>query len=753
MIKTTQREVLALAVAMATFAGSSAFAEGTSSLMEEVLVTAEKRSESVQDVSASITALSPEMMARAGIDDVTRLEHIVHGMRMGMSGNEARIAIRGTRSNNVGTEGEQTVGIFQDGVYVATSTQALGSYVDLERIEVLRGPQGTLYGRNTFGGAINVISKAPDFDATSGSVMTLFGGKNRRKMQGVLNLPLSDTFAMRLVGMTDEHDGYITNSFAAGTDDDLDNQDTTYIRMTAAWQPTDEFQATLRYSESSKDTNSTAIWGYQQVGGYVDGVYQDGHVYQFEGATQDAGPWNVSRNESSAAVLDDESITLELSYDLSFATAKLTVNQTDFEGVQFYDSDYSDAGSVSEQPGKFIGWNSSQEDSSSELQLTSNSDGALQWTLGYYQFKQESDWGWIGSDYDGNGTNVKYIWGHNMYESESTAIYGNATYSMTDSVRLIAGIRSNEDKKGRVGSINTWDDTLWKAAIEVDLSEDTMVYGSVSTGFRAGGANGAAIVATLAAEGIDADLYNPEFVTAYEAGIKTVLQDGRMTLNAAIFMNEYTDMHAQSFVVLNGGASEYTMNGGEVDATGLEVEMQWAPSDKWYITANVAFLDAEFGTYDMAALAGLGSLGGRQVDLDGNGTLDSLSLKGYAPALAPELTAGFQVSYDINLGDMGTLTPMLQGTYTSDYYAHDINVAPAEQKAHTKSDLRLIWDSGDNVKVEAYILNIEDEAVMNRAVVFGPGVSGTVAEGKSVASVQSNWSRPRTWGMSISYDF
>jgi iron complex outermembrane receptor protein len=451
--------------------------------------------------------------------------------------------------------------------------------------------------------------------------------------------------------------------------------------------------------------------------------------------------------------LDDESITLELSYDLSFATAKLTVNQTDFEGVQFYDSDYSDAGSLSEQAGKFIGWNSSQEDSSSELQLTSNSDGALQWTLGYYQFKQESDWGWIGSDYDGNGTNVEYIWGHNMYESESTAIYGNATYSMTDSVRLIAGIRSNEDKKGRVGSINTWDDTLWKAAVEVDLNEDTMVYGSVSTGFRAGGANGAAIVATLAAEGIDADLYDPEFVTAYEAGIKTILQDGRMTLNAAIFMNEYTDMHAQSFVVLNGGASEYTMNGGEVDASGLEVEMQWAPTDKWYITANVAFLDAEFGTYDMAALAGLGSLGGRQVDLDASGTLDSLSLKGYAPALAPELTAGFQVSYDINLGDMGTLTPMLQGTYTSDYYAHDINVAPAEQKAHTKSDLRLIWDSGDSVRVEAYILNLEDEAVMNRAVVFGPGVTGTVAEGSSVASVQSNWSRPRTWGMSISYDF
>lgn len=753
MTNTIQRNKLVLAIAMASFVGSNAYGAGTSSLMEEVLVTAEKRSESVQDVSASITALSSDMMARAGIDDVTRLEHVVPGMRMGQSGNEARIAIRGTRSNNVGTEGEQTVGIFQDGVYVATSTQALGSYVDLERIEVLRGPQGTLYGRNTFGGAINVISKAPDFEATSGSVMTLFGDKNRRKMQGILNLPLSETLAIRLVGMTDEHDGYVTNSFAPGVEDDLDNQDTTYIRMTAAWQPIDDFEVTLRYSESSKDTNSTAIWGYQQVGGYVDGSYETGHVYQFSGATQDAGPWDVSRNESSAAMLDDESITLVLNYDMHFATAKLTVNQTDFDGVQFYDSDYSDAGSLSEQPGKFVGWNSSQEDSSMELQLTSNGAGAFQWALGYYKFKQESDWGWIGSDYDGNGTYVQYIYGHNLYESESTAVYGNATYSVTDSVRLIAGVRSNEDTKGRVGSLNTWDDTLWKAAVEVDLNEDMMVYASASTGFRAGGSNGAAIVAALALEGIDADLYDPETVTAYEAGIKTVLQDGRLVLNAAVFMNEYRDMHAQSFVLLNGSASEYTMNGGEIDASGLEVEMQWAPTDNWYITANVAYLDAEFGTYDMAALAGLGSLGGRQVDLDGDGTLDSLSLKGYSPALSPELTAGFQVSYDIDLGDMGTLTPMLQGTYTSDYHAFDINVAPAEQKAHTKSDVRLIWDSGDNVKVEAFILNVEDEAVMNRAVVFGPGVTGTTAEGSSVASVQANWSRPRTWGMSLSYDF
>jgi len=743
---------LVLAVAISSLFGSSAFAAGTSSLMEEVVVTADKRSESIQDVSASITALNSEMLVRAGIEDVTRLEHVVPGMRMGMSGNEARIAMRGTRSNNVGTEGEPTVGVFLDGVYVATSTQALGSYVDLERIEVLRGPQGTLYGRNTFGGAINVISKAPDFDGVSGSVTTLFGDKNRRKTQGILNFPLSDTLAMRLVTMTDEHDGYITNTFKEGTDDDLDNNDTTYIRLTTAWRPSDKLEATLRYSESSKDSNSTGIWGYQQVGGYVDGVLKSGHVYQKAGATQDAGPWEVSRNESSVAVIDDKSITLDITYDLDFASVRLTHNETEFDGLQFYDSDYSDVGSIADA-GKFVGWVSTQDDTSTEMQLISNGDGDLQWTLGYYMFEQDSDWGWVGSDYGGNGTLVEYIWGHNEYKSKSKALYGNATYSISDSLRVNAGLRSNEDSKGRSGSTNTWDDNLWKVAIESDLNEDMMIYATASTGFRAGGANNAGVVALLAEEGIDAKLYDPEFVTAYEFGIKSVMQDGRLVLNAAVFSNDYSDMHAQSFIVLNNGASEYTMNGGQVDASGLEVEFQWAPTDKWYISGNFAYLDAKFGTYDMAALAGLGALGGRQVDLDGNGSLDSLSLTDYSPALAPKFSAGFQVSYDVDLGAMGTLTPMFQGTYTSDYYAHDINIAPAKQDAHTKSDMRLIWDSGKDLRVEAYILNLEDEAVMNRAVVFGPGVSNTVAAGKSVASVQSNWGRPRTWGVGITYSF
>ena len=181
---------------VALFFGQSALTQELA--IEEIVVTAAKRSQSIQDVSTSVTAFGEEDLALGGIEDVSRLEHMVPGLRFGQSGHEVRLAMRGTRTNNVGTEAEQVVGIFEDGVYVPTTTQALGAYVDVERIEVLRGPQGTLYGRNTFGGTINIITNEPSFEGIEYNVSGLYGAYGRYRAEGMLNLPLSDTFAVRL---------------------------------------------------------------------------------------------------------------------------------------------------------------------------------------------------------------------------------------------------------------------------------------------------------------------------------------------------------------------------------------------------------------------------------------------------------------------------------------------------------------------------------------------------------------------------
>lgn len=736
---------------VALFFGQSAFAQELA--IEEIVVTAAKRSQSIQDVSTSVTAFGEEDLALGGIEDVSRLEHMVPGLRFGQSGHEVRLAMRGTRTNNVGTEAEQVVGIFEDGVYVPTTTQALGAYVDVERIEVLRGPQGTLYGRNTFGGTINIITNEPSFEGIEYNVSGLYGAYGRYRVEGMLNLPLSDTFAVRLAGLSDTHDGYIENTNQPGTADDLNDKDMQFFRATLKWQPTDTVDASLRVASSTVDSNGSAIWGYQQIGGYVGGVYRQGHQYAPADASDnfDQGPWKVSRNLASLADVESTSMTLSLNWDWNFATFKVIYNFTDFEGQQQYDSDYSDGGDPLNNG--FTGWDSEQETWSAEVQLVSNTEGSLEWMLGYYYYELTANWNWNALE---NGQWIEPYWDRQGdYVSDSVGYFANASYSLTDELRVIGGLRYAEDTKGQRdpldwsvwppvprpgdGEQGEWDKTLWKAGIEFDMNPDVMVYGVASTGYRAGGIN-------FIAEGVPLS-YAPEEVTAYEAGIKSTLQEGRLVVNVAAFMNQYRDMHAQSFIYLGGGGvSEFTENGGELDAQGLEVEIKWLPAENWDVNGWVSFLDAEFGEYNVSKLAGLGDAGGRQDLNDPQRPL--LSLEGWAPALSPEFSAGVQIGYDIVLGNGSVLTPFLQTTFTGKYYAHDVNVPGVDQDSHTKSDLRLIWTSANSrIQAQAFVLNLEDEAVLNRVVVFNPG--GTV----DLASLQAHWNNPRTWGVSVTYSF
>jgi len=333
-----RRNAVSAAVALALTGGfqiAMAQEDGASRTIDEIIVTATKREASIQDVAISVTAIGGEALALGGINDISRVAELVPGMTWGQSGNEVRIAMRGVRQNNVGTVAEQAVGIFEDGVYVATSTQAFGSYLDVNRIEVLRGPQGTLYGRNTFGGTINVVTNVPEFDKISGRVSALYGDYDRVRIEGVANLPLSDTFALRFAAMTDTHDGYVENTYDPSTSDDLFDEDIQFIRATARWAPTDTFDASLRISYSQRSTNGSAIWGYQQIGGYTDGVYAPGNQYApgagdpFPStADSDQGPWKLSRNMRSNADTDSLSTTLTLNWDMESVTWRFIGNVT-----------------------------------------------------------------------------------------------------------------------------------------------------------------------------------------------------------------------------------------------------------------------------------------------------------------------------------------------------------------------------------------------------------------------------------------
>ena len=749
-----RRTAVSIAVA-AALAGSfqSAIAQDQDDgrVIDEITVTASKRAAGIQDVSIAVTALTGEQMRLGGIEDITRLEHLVPGMRMGQSGNEARLAFRGTRTNNVGTEAEQVVGIFEDGVYVPTTTQALGAYIDVKRIEVLRGPQGTLYGRNTFGGTINIITNQPEFDGVTGKVEALYGEYNRTRLEGVVNIPFSDTFAMRVAAMNDQHDGYIENYYEPGTGDDLSDRDMTFVRLSARWAPTDKLDMTLRHTFSDLDSNGNAQWGYQIIGSYIGDEY-------FEGLNNDAppnasddydrGPWEVRRDLKSTSIHETSSTTLNVNWDLGAVALNVIGNLTNYEGEQISDFDYSDGGDPLNSG--FAGWTNDQDTVSFEATLTSNGDGPIDWMVGYYYFDMEATWTWL-EVVDGV-KGVPHWDAQSPYKSDSSALFANATFPIGDRVRLVAGIRQQEDGKQTrddldwsvfppvnadgTGRQKDWSKTLWKAGVEFDLNDDMLTYGTISTGYRAGGFN-------PVADGIP-DSYDPEEVTAYEIGLKMTLADGTAVLNLAAFHNEYTEMQAQAFIDLGGSAiSEYASNGGEVTANGLEAELFWRPGDQWNISANVALMDAEFGEYNGGTLNGFSDFDGRQ---DPSDPVAGFSLKGWEPTLSPDLTFGAQVGYDIEFSGGSVLTPFVQMSYSSDYYATDYNLDGGKQDAYTKTDVRLIWRSASqNLEIQGFVLNVEDEAVMMRIATYNPNATTT--------GLQTHWGNPRTWGVSGTYFF
>lgn len=399
---------------------------------------------------------------------------------------------------------------------------------------------------------------------------------------------------------------------------------------------------------------------------------------------------------------------------------------------------------------------------------------SLSWVGGVYWYSQEADWNWLfQADSNGDGTNDTIeapSWGnpgHDPHEVDSLAVYGQVRFEMSDTVRLIGGLRYNTDDKSFTGSsIEDWDDTavLWKAAVEFDVGDDTMWYASASTGYRTGGANDSRVVASGAPL-----LYDNEEVISFEIGAKTRLLDGAMTLNVAAFVNEYSDVKAQVFAVACNDPTlpltvfecvamnisttfEYYENGGAIDTTGLEVEMQWAPSDDLYISANLAWLNAEFasnyavGNILLRPLLGLGNFEGRQ---DINDPNSRFSFAGWAPALAPEYTVNFAAVYDIHMSGGSVLRPSINLQLVDDYYAFDVNIPETKQDGYLNADARLTWFLEDKgIAIEAFVMNLTDEEVLVRAVVHSQIINGLPAN-----SVQANWGNPRTWGVSFRYSF
>lgn len=747
------------ALAFTMTSGIATAQDGGNARLDEIIVTATKRAESVQDVPLSITAISGDKISAAGVTDLSTLDKLVPGLQFGQSGTDARPAVRGARTENISVQQDPIVAFYVDGIYRSLSSQALASIVDVERVEVLRGPQGTLYGRNSFGGAVNIISKAPTSESEYGANVTL-GNYDRRRVEGYANAALSENLFLRVTGAIDKHDAIIENTFNA--DAGLRDKDETYVRAQLRWEPSEAIDLTLRASQWSQGGNGNSDFGSHLAGTPID-PSSDGNGITFaEVTTTTLSPINPRNGGGNGPITGDpftidydhnpffenkqNTLDLEANADLGFANLKVLVGYADFSSGRTQDTDYS----------RFNSGISGQFDdvvaSTEEIQLTSANDGALEWTVGAYFLQEQKRGDFIFDRFQNTGTNnrpdgtIATGWFSDFdaradVDTDSVAFYGQGTYSLTDALRVTGGLRYTEDKKdftrittGRhttpisffeadgvtprptFEDSATFDKVTWKAGAEYDLSDDSLLYASASTGFQSGGFNNSANSVTGGAS------FEPQLVDAYEIGTKNVFLEGALKVNAAFYVNEFSDLLSQEFVSVGATVLAISTNAGEATAKGAEVEIDWAPTDNLLLTGRASFTDAKFGDYTISE-----PVSGTSNNLDG----------GRVP-LTPDATLGFGVLYDIGLAN-GTLSPSANLYYSSSYSTNDVDYAFAEQDSYTKIDLRLTYADDNDWFIEGFADNILDEEILNRTVRFGQNMIG------------QNYANPAMYGIKFGF--
>ncbi len=460
-----------LGASAATAQTAPAAAAADTGQLTTITVTATRRIEDQQKVSTSVTALSAEKLAERNIYDISQFEGLAPGFSFGRSGADARPAMRGVRTEAVQQNADTTIGFFVDGIYKSRPSQALASFVDLERVEVQRGPQGTLFGRNTFGGNIVLTTARPVLGETSAEASVLLGSFKRVRVEAAGNIEAGKTVAIRLAGAVDKSDGYVKNDFNKAAD--LFDQDLRYFRGSVRFKPDNRFDAVVKFESTEQGGNGAGGFSYFQKGTYlnntcrpllnstfyslngraglVDGVADCTRTQASPagavGSTADVGRpiyspgnvWRVENDYQSEQKLSDKSFMADVSYRFDAFTLKSITGYSDFSVLRTVDQDFSrEAIAISYERTK-------NKSFSQEVQLLSEGKGPFGYVAGVYFFKDKTDNLGVFQSLRrtvGNGSADTAV-----SETESTAAYAQLSFDVASDLKLTAGLRYTIDKK------------------------------------------------------------------------------------------------------------------------------------------------------------------------------------------------------------------------------------------------------------------------------------------------------------------
>jgi iron complex outermembrane receptor protein len=718
--------------------------QASSNLIEELIVTAQKREESAQTVPIALTAISGESLQRQGVTGFADLTTRVPSLRFGagVTGGENVITLRGIGSQNTTSGGDSPVAYNLDGVYLARTTAVDPEFFDIDRVEVLRGPQGTLYGRNSVGGTVNIITKHPE-DSFGAHLDGLVGNYNARIARGWVNAPLvsgeDHSVAARVSGVWAQHDGYQENlATNAGSTHDADGQDFWMVRGEIDFKFSEKADLLLIASASSNGAPvATKTWWAEAPARYVG-------AQPFL-----TDPRKVRKNTPETYSNDARYASATFTYDLGFATFTSVTGYASGKWAQSNDPDGSEL-TLALNPY----WTLDQWQHSQEFRLASNaSDAPLSWIAGAFYFREKAGQTFRFDDTGLNSaspfTDTFIFRNGGIYKTTSKAVFGQVDYDFAKSggppLTLTAGARYTwDDKKGYdflsyglplLGLVfpqdktfdQSWSQATGKLGAKYQFTPGFMAYANVSSGYLSGGG----LVGNFPG------IYQPEKVRAYEAGFKSTLMDNRLVFNGAVYRQEITDM--QVFVQdITGSRID---NAGEAHVNGVELEAVATPVPNLRINASAAFTKAEYDRYLTIDNRFAGAAPGC------NATTRICDFSGHRLVQTPEHTFNLGAQYVFETA-AGEITPRVDLFWSGDLYFLSANNPLDRQKAYSLVDANVRWRApGGRWTVEAFVKNATDEDVISNDGLQ----SNTLGNGFGIDNYA--YYPPRTYGVRVGVDF
>ncbi len=715
----------------------SANTNGSSGL-EEIVVTATRQPETAQRTALAISVLSGSDLAARGVTQPKDLSAEVPGLSISTQG-DAQIFIRGVGTDVANPQSDGSVAFNLDGVFISNQIAINSLFFDINRVEVLKGPQGTLYGRNASGGALNVVTNNPVIGQSGGNVSLEVGNYGLITMEGAANFPVNDQLAFRAAYSFARHQGYLTDGY--------DDEKQGGVRFKALYAPMESLTALLTLD-------------YEQGGGRGEGSV-------VKPAIDRSNPWLGTANPQSNALILNSPLgfllapvltdgfqrnktwgaSADVEWDLGFAT--LTI----LPGYRNSPTNYR-----TYTPGFSFGVDEADKQFTSEIRLAHRGD-KLQWVTGLYYFNEKSHFflpayqGLIGSSF-GQST---------PYNTQSYAGFGEITYQIFDGFRLIGGLRWTDDQRQIEGGqsvyfptttivdpaasfqyshAETFIKTNWKAGIEYDVLPESLLYFTVGTGFKSGGFF----------PNPGAGEYGPEELTAFELGLKNRFLNNTLEANVEAFVWNYSNHQVSHLVEATtptgaplGILTYGTFNAGGAKIKGVELSLKYLFTPNDTFSANAEYEDSKYETFVYSQPAGFANPASTACQVGApDGGAQAVDCSGFPLTRAPRFSGTIGLQHVFNLPRGDRITAAVQSHMSTHYYLAEDYIAAEKAAGYTRTSLSVAYEPlNTRVKITGYVRNLENSAV------YTGGTQQPFVPGLFLANIMP----PRTYGVRVDVAF